>query len=88
MRAIVCLAVAAILAGCAQEPPAESVKPVTVQVTAADFCQIMRGLYPGSGKPTWSARDTPETIYGVRRLAAAVDTRCRLAPIRKPQPTT
>jgi len=88
MKALLCLGLVVVLAGCAQDAPVAAVKPATVQVTAADFCQIMRRLYPGSGKPTWSARDTPETIYGVRRLAAAVDTRCRLVPSRNPQPTS
>lgn len=74
------------LTGCAPEPPAETVKPAIVKVTATDFCQIMRGLAPPSGKPTWSARDTSETIHGIRRVAAAVDKRC--VPPRKPTPTT
>lgn len=74
------------VAGCAQSPPVATVKPVTVAVTASDFCQIMRGLAPPSGKLTWSLDDSPETITGIRRLAAAYDKRC--ASPRNPSPTS
>ncbi len=67
-----------LIGGCAQSPPVATVKPVTVAVTASDFCQIMRSLAPPSGKLTWSLDDSPDTITGIRRLAAAYDRRCAL----------
>jgi type IV pilus biogenesis protein CpaD/CtpE len=56
--------VAALLGGCAQEPP---VQPVNI--TASDYCAIAQ-------KVTWSVDDTRETISGVRREAAKWDRRC------------
>lgn len=71
---------AVILAGCAQNPSAEPVAPVKVEVTDHDFCQIMRRVAGASGKLTWSTADTTETIHGLRRLAEAYDKRCASTP--------
>lgn len=71
------MVLAAALAGCAQEPAVQPVAPVVkIETTRSDFCEIMRSLHGVSGKLSWSVRDTPETITGVRRLAAAFDKRC------------
>lgn len=78
---VICVA----MAGCAGEPPAEPVAPVTVKVTDHDFCQIMRRVAGSSGKLTWSVADTTKTIHGLRRLAEAYDKRC-VKP--NPQPPT
>lgn len=74
-RTIICLLVAAILTGCAQDAPA----PVqTVTIKASDFCDIMRGTLPESaGKPTWDIGDTRRTIDDARKIGAAVDKRCK-----------
>ena len=72
----VMITLAVLLSGCAQSPPAEPlVKSSTIRVTASDFCEIMRALYP-TGKLTWSINDTTETITEVRRVNAAFDKRC------------
>lgn len=76
-RLAIVAVIAAALAGCAQDPPAQPVAPVVrIETTRSDFCEIMRSLHGQSGKLSWSVRDTPETITGVRRLAAAFDKRC------------
>lgn len=85
MRGAIIIVVAGLLAGCAQAPPPEPVKPTVVRVTGSDFCLTIKGLFPPVGKPTWSARDTQPSITQVRRLAAAVDSRC--AP-SAPKPTS
>lgn len=65
-----------ITTGCASTPPPETVKPVTVRVTASDFCPIMRAVAPPTGTLTWVPTDSPETIDGVRAVNAAVSKRC------------
>ncbi len=73
-------ALACMLAGCAKEPPPAPVAPVTVKVTSSDFCQIAKRAYGPNG-PTWEIGDTPETITGTRRLAAAFrEKRCNPLP--------
>lgn len=80
------ISLAVVLSGCATSPPAEGlVKTATVQVTASDFCEIMRAVLPPTGKFLWSVGDTPESITHARRLNAAYDTRC--VPI-KPRQTS
>lgn len=68
------------LVGCAKEPPAQPVAPVTVQVVGSDFCEIMDEVARKSGRSDkklgWRIGDTPQTIHGVRSLARAVDQRC------------
>lgn len=68
--------IAGISSGCASTPPPEPVKPVTVRVTASDFCPIMRGISPPNGLLTWTPTDTPESIDGIRAVNAAVTRRC------------
>lgn len=63
-----------VLAGCAKEPEAAPVAPVKVQVTASDFCAIVKRAYGPQG-PTYHHLDTPETITGIRRLAASFRAR-------------
>lgn len=63
-------------AGCANSPTPEPVKPVTVRVTASDFCPIMKAVAPPAGTLTWVPTDSPETIDGVRAVNAAVIKRC------------
>lgn len=76
-RIIAGLAIAAFAqSGCANSPSTEPVKPVTVRVTASDFCPIMRGVAPPSGLLTWTPTDTPESIDGIRAVNAAVSKRC------------
>lgn len=65
--AILISLLAAILAGCAKEPPAVPVQPVTI--TASDFCKI-------ASKLSWDLADTRETINGIRRHNAKYDSRC------------
>lgn len=84
-RCAVLVALPWALAGCASAPADDVPRPATVRVAASDFCEIMRGVAPPTGKLSWSVRDTPETITGIRRLAAAVDRRCSPA---NPQPTS
>ena len=67
------LAIACSLAGCNPDPTPH-LQPVTIG--ASDFCEVMKIVSPPAGKPTWSIRDTPKTIHGNRRIAAAVDARC------------
>lgn len=62
--------------GCANSPNPEPVPPVTVRVTASDFCPIMRGIAPPNGLLTWTPTDTPESIDGIRAVNAAVTRRC------------
>ncbi len=76
-RILIGLAVAAFAqSGCANSPTPEPVKPVTVRVTASDFCPIMRGVSPPNGLLTWAPTDTPESIDGIRAVNAAVTRRC------------
>ena len=75
-RIVGLMALSTILAGCATEPKPERVKPVTVRVTSSDFCPILKGIFPPTGKFQWGIRDTPESIQSARRLNAAVDKRC------------
>ncbi len=77
---ILAMPLVGVMGGCAQEPPAETVQPSAVKIVGSDFCPTMRGLFPPVGKPTWSARDTPDTITQTRRLAAAIDRRCQSSP--------
>ena len=58
------------LAGCAKEPEPAPVAPVKIQVTASDFCALVKRAYGPKG-PTYHHLDTPETITGIRRLAAS-----------------
>lgn len=61
------------LAGC-ETLPDTPVQPVSI--VSSDFCEIMKDVAPPTGKLDWSVQDTPQSIRGVRRLAAAVDRRC------------
>tara|TARA_R110000868_G_scaffold88391_1_gene246410 strand:+ start:2229 stop:2516 length:288 start_codon:yes stop_codon:yes gene_type:complete len=71
----VCI-VAKLSSGCASTPAPETVKPVTVRVTASDFCPIMKAVAPPNGTLAWVPTDSPETIDGVRAVNAAVTSRC------------
>lgn len=74
------VATCGLLSGCAQEPPAAPIAPVKIQVTSSDFCQIVKRAYGPNG-PTWDVSDTPETITGIRRLAASYRAkRCSPTP--------
>ncbi len=74
------------VAGCAQEPPAETVKASIVQVIGDSFCPIMAEIAGPTRKLTWDVNDSPQTIHGVRRLARAVDKRC--VSQKQSKPTT
>lgn len=67
---ILCLVTCGLLSGCAKEPETAPVAPVKVQVTASDFCALVKRAYGPKG-PTYHHLDTPETITGIRRLAAS-----------------
>lgn len=74
------IVICGLLSGCAQEPPVVPVAPVKIQVTSSDFCQIIKRAYGPAG-PTWDVSDTPETITGIRRLAASFRSkRCNPSP--------
>ena len=78
--------IAIVSSGCASTPPPEPVKPVTVRVTASDFCPIMRAIRPPSGTLSWAPGDTPETVDGIRAVNAAVRKRC--VPTNPRSPTS
>ena len=77
MKAIIAVLAAMSVGGCAGMTSSDSVKPVTVQVTRSDFCETMEAVTGPTKKLTWSRLDTPESIHGIRRLAAAVDRNCK-----------
>lgn len=85
MRALVCFLAALILSGCAVDPPAE---PLKVDVTRSDFCEIMKGVLPPTGKPRWSIKNDPVSIQDARRLGAAVDKNCSASRPSTPTPTS
>lgn len=80
LLAVPLLALAAAADGCStQGDPSVPVQPVSIK--ADTFCSVMKKVAPPSGKLTWSTRDTPETVYQIRRLDAVVDAkRCSSPP--------
>lgn len=56
------LTAALLLAGCAQEPAVTN-----ISVVSDSFCRVAKKL-------TWSLQDTQETIDGIRRHNARVDS--------------
>jgi hypothetical protein len=62
-----------MLSGCADE---KSVAVQPVSIKSESFCEVMRGVLPPTGKPTWDIVDSKPTITDARRIGAAVDKRC------------
>lgn len=74
------LGASVMASGCAKEPEAAPVAPVKVQVTASDFCAIVKRAYGPDG-PTYDLNDTMRTFTGNRRLAASFRAkRCNPVP--------
>ena len=83
MKMIATLCLGAALAGCeAGKATDVPVQPVTIK--GDSFCDVMKGVLPPSGKPTWDIVDSKQTIRDARRVGAAVDKRCSV----KPSPTS
>lgn len=72
MKLIAPLALAAVLAGCADVAP-----PPPIKVTSDTFCAVKKALNGGNGKQSWSKSDTSTTIDAITRENAAVDKRCK-----------
>lgn len=75
MRAPAYIMALFMLAGCESASP-DPVKPATVRVSGSDFCPIMRGVAPPTGRLSWSPTDSVKTIESVRAVNAAVTKRC------------
>jgi hypothetical protein len=62
-----------MLVGCETEK-AVQVQPVSIR--SDSFCDVMRGILPPLGKPTWDIVDSKQTIRDARKVGAAVDKKC------------
>lgn len=72
---------AMVSTGCAD--PQETVAVQAVAIKPDTFCDVMRGLYPPKGIPSWDTADTRPTIDSVRRIESAVVKTC-VRPATKP----
>jgi len=69
------------LSGCA-EPAAVPIQSVSIK--SESFCEVMKGILPPTGKPSWDIVDSKPTITDARRIGAAVDKRCNRSSSQTP----